>query len=57
MISILKKNSAEKALVIARIARDMLGGNGISDEYHIIRHAMNMESVYTYEGIQRIISK
>jgi len=50
MISILKKNSAKKALVIARIARDMLGGNGISDEYHIIRHMMNMESVYTYEG-------
>jgi len=50
MISILKKNSAKKALDIARTARDMLGGNGISDEYHIIRHMMNMESVYTYEG-------
>ncbi|XP_076393191.1 glutaryl-CoA dehydrogenase, mitochondrial [Megachile rotundata] len=50
MISIIKKNSASKALEIARVARDMLGGNGISDEYHIIRHVMNLESVITYEG-------
>jgi alkylation response protein AidB-like acyl-CoA dehydrogenase len=50
MISILKRNSAGKALEIARTARDMLGGNGISDEYHVIRHAMNLESVNTYEG-------
>lgn len=50
MISIMKRNSAGKALEIARIARDMLGGNGISDEYHVIRHVMNLESVNTYEG-------
>lgn len=51
MISMLKRNNAGKALEIARVARDMLGGNGISDEYHIIRHVMNLESVNTYEGI------
>jgi glutaryl-CoA dehydrogenase len=50
LISLLKRNNARKALEIARIARDMLGANGISDEYHIIRHAMNLESVNTYEG-------
>lgn len=50
MISILKRNSTGKALEIARLARDMLGGNGISDEYHIIRHVMNLEAVNTYEG-------
>lgn len=50
MISILKRNSTGKALEIARTARDMLGGNGISDEYHVIRHAMNLEAVNTYEG-------
>lgn len=50
MISMIKKNSAMKALNIARNARDMLGGNGISDEYHVIRHMMNLESVVTYEG-------
>lgn len=50
MISIMKRNSAGKALDITRIARDMLGGNGISDEYHVIRHVMNLESVNTYEG-------
>lgn len=50
MISILKRNSTGKALEIARTARDMLGGNGICDEYHVIRHAMNLESVNTYEG-------
>lgn len=50
MISMIKKNSAKKALEIARNARDMLGGNGISDEYHVIRHMMNLESVVTYEG-------
>lgn len=50
MISIIKRNSAVKALEIARAARDMLGGNGISDEYHVIRHVMNLESVNTYEG-------
>eukprot|EP00842_Homolaphlyctis_polyrhiza_P004083 jgi/Hompol1/4676/HPOL_000798-RA len=50
MISIIKRNSCGKALAIARECRDMLGGNGISDEYHIIRHAANLESVNTYEG-------
>ena len=49
-VSLLKRNSCGKALDIARTARDMLGGNGISDEYHIIRHVMNLESVNTYEG-------
>ena len=43
-----------KALNIARNARDMLGGNGISDEYHIIRHMLNLEAVNTYEGTQDI---
>lgn len=46
----LKRNNAGKALEIARVARDMLGGNGIADEYHIIRHVMNLEAVNTYEG-------
>lgn len=54
MISIIKRNSAGKALEIARIARDMHGGNGIADEYHIIRHVMNLESVNTYEGTHDI---
>jgi len=50
MISMVKRNSCGKALDIARLARDMLGGNGISDEYHVIRHSMNLEAVNTYEG-------
>ncbi len=50
MISLLKRNSAGKALEVARAARDMLGGNGISDEYHVIRHLLNLETVNTYEG-------
>lgn len=50
MISILKRNNAGKALDIARDARDILGGNGIHDEYHVIRHLMNLETVNTYEG-------
>uniref|UniRef100_A0A8C3AU07 Glutaryl-CoA dehydrogenase, mitochondrial n=1 Tax=Cyclopterus lumpus TaxID=8103 RepID=A0A8C3AU07_CYCLU len=54
MISMLKRNSCGKALDIARQARDMLGGNGISDEYHIIRHVMNLEAVNTYEGTHDI---
>jgi len=54
MISMIKRNSAGKALEIARIARDMHGGNGIADEYHVIRHAMNLESVNTYEGTHDI---
>lgn len=54
MISMLKRNNCGKALDIARVARDMLGGNGISDEYHIIRHVMNLEAVNTYEGTHDI---
>ncbi|MDO5667962.1 MAG: acyl-CoA dehydrogenase [Alcaligenaceae bacterium] len=50
MISIIKRNNCGKALDIARIARDMHGGNGISDEFHVIRHVMNLEAVNTYEG-------
>ncbi|KAJ1342197.1 hypothetical protein BSLG_003120 [Batrachochytrium salamandrivorans] len=50
MISIVKRNSCGKSLAIARECRDMLGGNGISDEYHIIRHSSNLEAVNTYEG-------
>jgi len=54
MISLLKRNNCGKALEIARQCRDMLGGNGISDEYHIIRHVMNLEAVNTYEGTHDI---
>jgi glutaryl-CoA dehydrogenase len=54
MISMIKRNSAGKALDIARVARDMHGGNGIADEYHVIRHVMNLESVNTYEGTHDI---
>jgi glutaryl-CoA dehydrogenase len=54
MISMLKRNSCGKALEIARLARDMHGGNGISDEYHVIRHVMNLEAVNTYEGTHDI---
>ncbi|MEP5697040.1 MAG: acyl-CoA dehydrogenase, partial [Sneathiella sp.] len=50
MISLIKRNSCGKALDIARVARDMHGGNGISDEFHVIRHVMNLEAVNTYEG-------
>ncbi|HYZ87752.1 MAG TPA: acyl-CoA dehydrogenase [Myxococcales bacterium] len=50
MISLLKRNSCGKALNIARLARDMHGANGVSDEYHVIRHCMNLEAVNTYEG-------
>jgi glutaryl-CoA dehydrogenase len=50
MISLCKRNSCGKALEIARAARDMHGGNGIVDEYHVIRHMMNLETVNTYEG-------
>ncbi len=49
-ISLIKRNNCGKALDIARMARDMHGGNGISDEYHVIRHMMNLEAVNTYEG-------
>lgn len=54
MVSLLKRNSCGKSLDIARAMRDMLGGNGISDEYHIIRHVMNLEAVNTYEGTHDI---
>lgn len=54
MISLVKRNSCGKALEIARHARDMHGGNGVSDEYHVIRHVMNLESVNTYEGTHDI---
>jgi len=54
MVSIVKRNSCGKALDIARIARDMHGGNGISDEFHVIRHVMNLEAVNTYEGTHDI---
>ena len=53
-ISLLKRNNCGKALDIARAARDMHGGNGISDEYHVIRHVMNLEAVNTYEGTHDI---
>ncbi len=53
-ISLIKRNNAGKALEIARTARDMLGGNGISDEFHVIRHVMNLEAVNTYEGTHDI---
>jgi glutaryl-CoA dehydrogenase len=53
-ISLLKRNNCGKALAIARVARDMHGGNGISDEYHVIRHVMNLETVNTYEGTHDI---
>ena len=49
-ISLIKRNSCGKALDIARVARDMHGGNGIMDEYHVMRHVMNLETVNTYEG-------
>jgi glutaryl-CoA dehydrogenase len=54
MISIVKRNNCEKALGIARSARDMFGGNGISDEYHVMRHMANLEAVNTYEGTHDI---
>jgi glutaryl-CoA dehydrogenase len=54
IISLIKRNNCGKALDIARLARDMHGGNGISDQYHVIRHAMNLETVNTYEGTHDI---
>lgn len=53
-ISLMKRNNASKALDIARASRDMHGGNGISDEFHVIRHVMNLETVNTYEGTNDI---
>jgi len=54
LISLIKRNSCIKAIQIARQTRDILGGNGVSDEYHVIRHVMNLESVNTYEGTNSI---
>ena len=54
MISLVKRNSCGKALEIARKCRDMLGGNGISDEFHVMRHMVNLETVNTYEGTHDI---
>ena len=54
MISLVKRNNCQKALSIARESRDIHGGNGISDEYHVIRHCMNLEAVNTYEGTESI---
>jgi len=54
MISLLKRNNCGKALDIARVARDMHGANGVADEYHVIRHVMNLEAVNTYEGTHDI---
>ena len=53
-ISLMKRNNCGKALEIARVARDIHGGNGISDEYHVLRHAVNLETVNTYEGTHDI---
>lgn len=53
-VSLIKRNSCGKALTIARDARDMLGGNGISDEYPVMRHMLNLETVNTYEGTHDI---
>jgi glutaryl-CoA dehydrogenase len=50
LISLMKRNNCGKALEIARMSRDMHGGNGVSDEYGVIRHVMNLEAVNTYEG-------
>lgn len=50
MVSVVKRNNCAKALDIARVARDMCGGNGVSDEYHVMRHSCNLEAVKTYEG-------
>jgi glutaryl-CoA dehydrogenase len=54
MVSLVKRNSAGKALEIARAARDMHGANGIADEFHVVRHMMNLEAVNTYEGTHDI---
>ena len=50
MISLVKRNNTGKALDIARVARDMHGGNGIVDEFHVIRHVLNLETINTLEG-------
>ena len=55
-ISLLKRNNCQKAIDIIREARDMLGANGILDEYHVMRHLVNLETVKTYEGTEDIHS-
>ncbi len=54
MMSLIKRNNCGKALEVARMARDMHGGNGVIDEYHVVRHSMNLEAVNTYEGTHDI---
>ncbi|MCP4768477.1 MAG: acyl-CoA dehydrogenase [Gammaproteobacteria bacterium] len=54
LVSLMKRNNCGKSLDIARVARDMHGGNGVSDEFHVIRHVMNLEAVNTYEGTHDI---
>jgi glutaryl-CoA dehydrogenase len=54
MVSLMKRNNCGKSLDIARLSRDMHGGNGIADEFHVIRHCMNLEAVNTYEGTHDI---
>ena len=54
MVSMMKRNNCMKAIQIARDAREMLGGNGITEEYHVMRHAINLETVNTYEGTNDI---
>ena len=54
LVSLMKRNNCGKSLEIARVSRDMHGGNGVSDEYHVIRHVMNLEAVNTYEGTHDI---
>ena len=54
MISLIKRNNCGKALEVARLARDMHGGNGVIDEYHVVRHSMNLEAVNAYEGTHDI---
>ncbi len=54
MISLIKRNNCQQALKIARSARNLLGANGISLDYHVIRHMTNLESVFTYEGTDNI---
>ena len=56
MIALVKRNNCQKGLDIARMSRDIHGGNGVSDEYHVIRHCMNLEAVNTYEGTSDIHS-
>ena len=56
MISLIKRNNCAKALHIARMARDMHGANGIHEEYHVMRHSQNLETVNTYEGTEDVHS-